>query len=594
MKIWIPLLLISGFGLFAELKLSEPKFGGLYYSFQNDTLNFYAQSKGSLPLISSKNLAAPELVKFKTDFESLAIPPLSFIRTTDDFNTSELPISSNAQSVTVEIYAPSGIKEIELRGLNIASDTSYAMAIEGTLASTKSDTLVYEFLISDQNFSSGFLVESIYAVDSSDKINLISECVCKGFSKKEPVSLDIPLNKWVFVTLPTENVTDLQGLLNFENFSLPAYDSTTYRIVSYLNNEFVDIVDSNFQTLNPNDGFWVYTRSALSIQDLEGFSPIEISKKVFNPGYTAIASPYKWAIEIPADSGYAVFEHFYNDSLSGFEFRELESSGLSHKYNLLPYTGYWLLNKGNGLLNLDIKPNPVRTFAVAKKTELKAKFKGEIKASHAKGIEYAYLGEGNYQNSFKPSIEKEVVSLSVDNNFISEKNINGGAIFNIDAPAKSNLEFKLSGLDDYFEYYFYNPNLDINIDLKTFNKIEIAEANTFSYLIAGNQEFVQSKISFLAESSINEFFISKNYPNPFNPSTNFSLRLPTKNKDYKINFWVYNIKGEKVYGADYSRKNGGNFKIKYSAKDLPSGVYYYKIIINKNEHAMRGKFNLIK
>ena len=76
----------------------------------------------------------------------------------------------------------------------------------------------------------------------------------------------------------------------------------------------------------------------------------------------------------------------------------------------------------------------------------------------------------------------------------------------------------------------------------------------------------------------NNFTVSNNYPNPFNPSTQIEFSLPI-NSD--VDFKVYSLTGTEIYS--YSKKSlpVGKYKITWNGKDakgrsIPSGVYIYE------------------
>jgi len=73
----------------------------------------------------------------------------------------------------------------------------------------------------------------------------------------------------------------------------------------------------------------------------------------------------------------------------------------------------------------------------------------------------------------------------------------------------------------------------------------------------------------------NKFELSQNYPNPFNPSTNISYALPN---DEFVNLTVYNILGKTITTLVNEQKLAGSYNVSFNASELPSGVYFYKLI----------------
>jgi len=75
------------------------------------------------------------------------------------------------------------------------------------------------------------------------------------------------------------------------------------------------------------------------------------------------------------------------------------------------------------------------------------------------------------------------------------------------------------------------------------------------------------------EDPIN-YYISANYPNPFNPTTQISYQLP---KNSFVNLVVYNSLGQKVEELVNQNQSVGKYTVKFDANNLPSGVYIYKL-----------------
>lgn len=66
----------------------------------------------------------------------------------------------------------------------------------------------------------------------------------------------------------------------------------------------------------------------------------------------------------------------------------------------------------------------------------------------------------------------------------------------------------------------------------------------------------------------------KNYPNPFNPSTNISYDIP--NAGF-VNITVFDILGKQIAVLVNEKQSAGSFSVKWDAANFPSGIYLYKI-----------------
>ncbi len=74
--------------------------------------------------------------------------------------------------------------------------------------------------------------------------------------------------------------------------------------------------------------------------------------------------------------------------------------------------------------------------------------------------------------------------------------------------------------------------------------------------------------------TVNQFQLFQNYPNPFNPTTmiNYSLE-----KGGNVNLTIFNSLGQKVTDLVNKVQEAGNYKIKFNASNLASGIYFYKL-----------------
>ncbi len=90
-------------------------------------------------------------------------------------------------------------------------------------------------------------------------------------------------------------------------------------------------------------------------------------------------------------------------------------------------------------------------------------------------------------------------------------------------------------------------------------------------------------------NTISEFKLSQAYPNPFNPSTQFSLSLP---ENGHVNISVYNMLGQKVDVIHDAHLNAGKHQFSWDANELPSGIYM--ITSNSQKFTSSQKIMLLK
>ncbi len=74
-----------------------------------------------------------------------------------------------------------------------------------------------------------------------------------------------------------------------------------------------------------------------------------------------------------------------------------------------------------------------------------------------------------------------------------------------------------------------------------------------------------------------DYHLLNNYPNPFNPGTIIVFSLP---KSEFITLKIYNILGSEIATLINSQLASGLHKIFFDAKNLPSGVYFYRLKSN--------------
>ena len=71
-----------------------------------------------------------------------------------------------------------------------------------------------------------------------------------------------------------------------------------------------------------------------------------------------------------------------------------------------------------------------------------------------------------------------------------------------------------------------------------------------------------------------DYFLSNNYPNPFNPSTKLQFGIPDRSH---VQLTVYNTLGQKITTLVNQEIEVGSHEITFDASHLPSGVYIYRL-----------------
>jgi hypothetical protein len=72
-----------------------------------------------------------------------------------------------------------------------------------------------------------------------------------------------------------------------------------------------------------------------------------------------------------------------------------------------------------------------------------------------------------------------------------------------------------------------------------------------------------------------EFKLYNNYPNPFNPSTLIKFDLASQSHAKLV---VYDVLGREILGLIDENLKAGSYSIELKADNLPSGVYFYKLV----------------
>jgi len=80
------------------------------------------------------------------------------------------------------------------------------------------------------------------------------------------------------------------------------------------------------------------------------------------------------------------------------------------------------------------------------------------------------------------------------------------------------------------------------------------------------------------------FSVAQNYPNPFNPSTVIEFTL---SKQANVDLKVYNVLGQEVATLAHGILPAGLHSVTFNAKDLASGVYFYRLTADQFTSVMK-------
>jgi photosystem II stability/assembly factor-like uncharacterized protein len=90
---------------------------------------------------------------------------------------------------------------------------------------------------------------------------------------------------------------------------------------------------------------------------------------------------------------------------------------------------------------------------------------------------------------------------------------------------------------------------------------------------------VVNSVNVIEELVPGSFKLYQNYPNPFNPKTVIKYSI---SQDGFVKLDIFNSLGEKITSLVDENKKAGIYKINFSASELTSGIYFYKLQAGDN------------
>jgi hypothetical protein len=109
---------------------------------------------------------------------------------------------------------------------------------------------------------------------------------------------------------------------------------------------------------------------------------------------------------------------------------------------------------------------------------------------------------------------------------------------------------------------------------------DTAYATYFGWRNGGVSRFIKGAATSVKGDVLpSGYELAQNYPNPFNPTTNISFKIAQSDK---VSLKIYNTLGQEVATVlDDKRFTAGRHVVNFDASNLASGVYFYKLQVNK-------------
>jgi hypothetical protein len=185
------------------------------------------------------------------------------------------------------------------------------------------------------------------------------------------------------------------------------------------------------------------------------------------------------------------------------------------------------------------------------------------------------------QETFDAAIAYEEGSVPVELTLFSGYYEDGAVNLQwVTATEINNFGFEVERRDDYSSYQtigFVNGN-GTSTNRVTYNFVDKnLSANRYYYRLKqidldGTFEYSNElEIDF---NTLTTYSLEQNYPNPFNPSTEINFTLA---KSGNVTLKVYDSLGSEMETLVDGFMNSGKHSVKFNAKGLTTGIYYYRI-----------------
>ena len=313
-------------------------------------------------------------------------------------------------------------------------------------------------------------------------------------------------------------------------------------------------------------------------------------------GWNMIGSPFASIVEFEANSNEVSDLYYFGDSAN--------SDGWSVVFNEMhPWAGY-AVHSNSDTSSITLKPFP----------------NGSLNRSSGKKLDQEWIIQFlvKEENSFDNSIligRKQFAFDEIDNSDTPmlpkiEMGINAALFLNGQESKKYSSDFRsIDEINGVWDLQILSEKNVNNIELIAKDIISLPDGvsiaildvqrrivftNIFSRkiifdkiggleyefkVVVGESGYVDQMIKDLLEFIPNNFSLSKNYPNPFNPVTNLDFSIPKRSN---VTLRVFNMMGQEVITLINEKKSYGNYSISWNGLDtkgvnVASGVYFAEL-----------------
>lgn len=350
---------------------------------------------------------------------------------------------------------------------------------------------------------------------------------------------------------------------------------------------------------------FVPTSGVSSLLVFNGMNPDELNKYPMTSYFTQDepGKVNKWSLDVWAYG--ALTTELVNNYTNIFEISNSENSGVDIVYND-EVIRVWLLQNGN------------RNYALAGQEWLGSRYGFFDKDFTAGSFEYDILGITHSYND----VTELTTSIKPSRMFAKQSSLLGDELYK---------KFTAWGIDSlqYDPYYELNntenwidgfevvsgQSVDMEVEAKMIaGKINVKNISCLTHrvLIGGNKiaffSFDPLAINTKSPSSNTKYYkygtssaspqikvlqwfnvlvsvkepeevprsyyLSQNFPNPFNPTTTIVFEIPSR---AKVTLKVYDILGREITSLVNEEKQPGRYKVEFDGSRLASGVYFYRL-----------------